>query len=372
MTELDRSIRIRAFIDEYFFAIAVLLLLVAAVGGWWTFQVHATPEVETEEVTIGQWSESTDYDHSALIVNDSLPFEEGERVQNRPVYYTSLSEELDVTYTYQYSANDGSVQVNTETYMLFRGVESDEVLWEYTEPLATGTEHDLSPDGNHTVETTVNIESVFETIATVEQQLGTAGRIEIRIISASNIEGEIEGEEVSNTYESTMPITVNPQTFRVLEMELVDERHEETDTIQQTVEPGVGETVGSLLVLISSLVGLLGLTVGRVKGYTELTDDERELLEVYQQEQEFSEWITSGTFPSERDYEATIIVDDLEGLVDVAIDTNKRVIKDEQLEVSTVLDGDYVYMYIRPDSPASDWLINYADMTLDEFKSYEF
>ncbi|MGM0718144.1 MAG: DUF5305 family protein, partial [Halobacteriota archaeon] len=93
---------------------------------------------------------------------------------------------------------------------------------------------------------------------------------------------------------------------------------------------------------------------------------EAELLEVYQQEQEFSEWITTGTFPSERDYEATIVVDDLEGLVDVAIDTNKRVIKDEQLGVSTVLDDDYAYLYIRPDSPASEWLFNQADTTMEE------
>ncbi|WP_241996948.1 DUF5305 family protein, partial [Halorubrum sp. SD626R] len=97
----------------------------------------------------------------------------------------------------------------------------------------------------------------------------------------------------------------------------------------------------------------------------------REILHVHQQEQVFSEWITRGTFPSEREYEATVLVDDLEGLVDVAIDTNKRVIKDEQLGVSTVLDGDYVYVYVRPDSPAEDWLVNYADMTMDEFEQFD-
>jgi hypothetical protein len=28
-------------------------------------------------------------------------------------------------------------------------------------------------------------------------------------------------------------------------------------------------------------------------------------------------------------------------------------------------------VYVRPDSPAGDWLVNYADMTMDEFDRFE-
>ena len=372
VSELDRSLRLRALIDQWFAAVVVVVLLVAALGGWWAYQAQATPEVEREQVTVSEWSEATAYEHGALIVNESIPFEQGERVTNRPVYYTSLSDELDVTYVYEYDAADGELRVTTETLLLFRGVEGEDVLWEYSEPLATGTDEALPPDDSHTVDATVDIDAVFATIDAVEEQLGAAGTIEIRIVSTSNVEGVVEGGAVDDIHESTMPITVTPQTFRVTEIEIVEESHQETDVVERPVEPETTEVVGSLLVVALSVVLLVGLTAGRVTGYLELSEDERELLDMYQQEQEFSDWITSGTFPSERDYEATILVDDLEGLVDVAIDTNKRVIKDEQLGVSTVLDGEYIYVYVQPDSPASDWLVNYADMTMDEFESYEF
>ena len=372
MSELDRSIRVRALLDQWFLPLVVVAVLLAAAGGWLAYDAQATAEVEREQVTVSEWSESTSYEHSALIVNDSIPFEAGDRVTNRPVYYTSLSNELDITYAYEYTADDGTVAVSTDAQLLFRGVEGDEILWEYSEPLATGTDESLGPDTPHVVNSTVSIRSVFETIDTVEQQLGAAGTIEIRIVSTSNIEGTVNGETVSNTYDSTMPITVNPQTFRVLEIETIDETHTQTDTVEREVEPDTAAVVGPLAVLVIGLFVLAGLVTGRVSGYLHLSEDERELLELHQQEQEFSEWITRGTFPSERDYEATILVDDLEGLVDVAIDTNKRVIKDEQLGVSTVLDGDYIYVYVRPDSPASDWLVNYADMTMDEFDSSGF
>lgn len=372
MSELDRSIRIRALLDEWFTLLLLVFIVLAAVGGWWSYQVHATPEVEQNEVVIEQWSESTAYDHSAVITNDSLVFNEGERVRNRPVYYVSLSREVDVTYSYQHTAEDGSVDVTTDMQLQYRGTEGDTVLWQYSEPLASQSEENITADEPHTVNATIDIDSVFDTITTVEQELGAAGSIQIRVISTSNVEGTLGGQSVSNTYESTMPITVNPQTLRVLEMETIDESGERTDTVEQTVAPTTAETIGSSVVLIVG-IGVLGaLLLARKTGYIHLSQEDRELLETYQQEQEFSEWITHGTFPSERDYEATILVDDLEGLVDVAIDTNKRVIKDEQLGVSTVLDDDYVYVYVRPDSPAGDWLVNYADMTIDEFEAERF
>ena len=372
MSDLDRSLRVRAFLGKWSGVFLAVLLLLAAVGGWWSYQVHATQDVEREEVVVEQWSESTAYEHSAVITSDSLVFEEGERVRNRPVYYVNLTRELDVTYAYEHTAESGSVNVTTDVRLQYRGVEGDTELWQYTEPLASGRDTGVTSEGNHTVDAAVEIASVFETIRTIEEQLGVAGTIEIRIVSTSSVEGTLAGQPVNETYESTMPMTVNPQTFRVLEVNTLDESGQRTETVERPVDPGVAEGIGSVLLVLVGAGGAVGLLFAQRSGYATLTPEERELLEIQQQEQEFSEWITRGTFPSERDYEATILVDDLEGLVDVAIDTNKRVIKDEQLGVSTVLDGDFAYLYVRPDSPASDWLVNYADMTIDEFREVDF
>lgn len=372
MTELDRSVRLRALLDAWFPVFVIVLVLLAAGVGYWTYQVHAVPEVEQQQHTVEEWSESTSFEHSALIVNDTLPFEEGERAENRPIYYTRISDNLDVTYTYEYTAQEGDLSVSTDTRLRFRAIQDEDVFWEVTEPLATESTESMGPEDNHSVSFSVNIDHVMETIGTVQEQLGTQGTVEITIISVTTVDGTVEGDEVEHSYESSMPITVNPDTFRVLETNTVDEQHETVETVEIPVEPSPFERIGSILMLLFS-VGLIGaLGAGRYGGYIALDEDEQELLKIHQQEQEFSEWITSGTFPSERDYESTILVDDLEGLVDVAIDTNKRVIKDEQLGVSTVLDGEYVYIYVRPDSPASDWLMNYADTTLDDMNQFEF
>lgn len=42
-----------------------------------------------------------------------------------------------------------------------------------------------------------------------------------------------------------------------------------------------------------------------------------------------------------------------------------------ETSLATVLDDDYVYNHVWPDSPAGDWLVNYADMTLEEIERYD-
>ncbi|MFB6293912.1 MAG: DUF5305 domain-containing protein [Halonotius sp.] len=377
MSELDRSIRVRSVLDDWFAVIVLALVIAAALSGWWAYQVNLVPDIEEEQRLSEQWSESTSFQHSAVITNETLPFSEGEVVSNRPIYYTAVADQLDGTYSYTYTADSGSLDVSTETALLIRSGELNggnmtETYWDIRQPLASQTTT-LSPGDTHSVEFTVDIRSVLETIATAETQLGSSeGVVDVRVVAVSDISGTANGNEVNQTYRSEMPMVVTPSTFRVTDTQTIDEPHRSFETVEVLAQPDPIVAYGSILVFGLS-IALLVLLIGfRYSGYIELTDEERELVEITQARQRFTEWITTGEFPSEREYDETVLVDDLEGLVDVAIDTNKRVIEDTQLGVFTVLDDAYIYIYVQPDSAARDWLVNYADTTIDEFDDYEF
>ena len=377
MPEIDRSLQLRAFLNEWATVLIVMLLIASAGVGWWAYQINLEPNVETEQRLTEQWSESTAFSHSAPITNDSLPFAAGERASNRPLYYTSLSKELVGSYRYGYTADSGSVNVTTDTYLLIRGgrIENNnmtETYWEISEPLAADSET-VAPGETHRLNFTVDIIEVLETIGTVEQQLAASeGLVDVRVVSVSELSGTVDSDRVDTTYRSELPIVVSPSTFRVDTPVTIDETHESFETVEVLAEPSPLQAYGSI-VAFGLVVMLLILVAGlRYSGYTKLTDQEQELIAIKQARERFTEWITTGEFPSEREYEQTVLVDSLEGLVDVAIDTNKRVIEDEQLGVSTVLDDTYIYIYIQPDSPARDWLVSYADTTIDEFDEYEF
>lgn len=364
-------------LDDWFAVIVLALVIVAALSGWWAYQVNLVPDVETEQRLSEQWSESTDFQHGAVITNETLPFSEDNVVSNRPIYYTAVADQLDGSYSYSYTADSGSLGVSTETFLLIRSGELDggnmtETYWDIRQPLENQTTT-LEPGDTQSVEFAVSIPSVLDTIGTAESQLGSSeGIVDVRVVAVSDISGTANGNEVNQTYRSEMPMVVTPSTFRVTDTQTIDEPHRSFETVEVLAQPDPIGAYGSILVFglgIALLVLLIGF---RYRGYIELTDEERELVEITQARQRFTEWITTGEFPSEREYDETVLVDDLEGLVDVAIDTNKRVIEDTQLGVFTVLDDAYIYIYVQPDSAARDWLVNYADTTIDEFDDYEF
>ena len=65
--------------------------------------------------------------------------------------------------------------------------------------------------------------------------------------------------------------------------------------------------------------------------------------------------ISSGEFPTSAD-KPYISILTLEDLVDVAIDTNRRVIYDPQIEAYAVIDSSEIYYYATADVQADEWL----------------
>ena len=99
----------------------------------------------------------------------------------------------------------------------------------------------------------------------------------------------------------------------------------------------------------SSRVLGCGVTVWDVR-----QQETRELGLAWYREQ-YSQWISEGEFPagSERNY---IYIDSLKGLVDIAIDTNNRVIYDSDIEVYSIVDEGVVYYHSPDPTVISSWI----------------
>lgn len=378
MVNVDNNLRLRYLLKEWYIYILLVLVIFTVITTGWAYEINLNPEVESQQELVGLWSESTNFQHSVNIENDSIPFQKDMRVENRPIYYTSLSKKMDGEYTYNYTASSGSVDVTTETYLEMRSVrrqdgEVVETYWNVVEPLDSTSQEDLKPNEDHTVDFVIEIPFILETVEEVQNQLNsTKGLTDVRVVSVSNIEGTVRGDSVDKKYTSEMALNVDSTTYQVSEKSTINEEHRIEEKREVISEPPLLKSIGSIIISALGIVSVIALILGRKLDYIVLTEEEEEKINIYRSREQFSEWITTGEFPSEREYEQTVLVDDLEGLVDVAIDTNKRVIEDKQLEVSTVLDDNYVYIYIHPDSPAKDWLTGFADETIDDTENYDF
>jgi len=369
--DIPRTLRARRVVSDWFPAVVAGLLLLTLLAGVGTYGAYASTEYETEQVVVSSLNESTDFEHSAVVRNDSAVWTEGETVRDRPLYYMRLMPVLDVNYTYAYDvtgpegeATESNVTARTEARLVLRAVDDDgETLWQDTRPLASETTASLSPGERHDAGFALNATAVAERIGRIESDLGAqAGEVEVVVRARTTVEGAVGSRSISEDHTSELPLVVRPPTYRVdAEQTVATGTPLRTDTLREPVEAPLLSRVGAPVGLVVGLAGLLGLAYASRRDLVELSEAERERCLVAERRKEFDDWITRGELPGIDQYQTVVKVSSLSGLVDLAIDTNNRVIEDDG--AFYVLRGreDVAYVYAPSTSSVHDWLFGGFD-----------
>lgn len=370
MSEIDWELRLKDTVDSWFYVIIASLIILSFISGAWAYEINLNTRTIQDERVTDRWTEETDFEHSIISDKDTDPYSEDEKIKNNGIYYKSLSDTLNINYVYDHN-REGNITIDTDTYIQIRGVEYGEdneisdVYWKVKDQVDS-KEETLTSSELQTVGTTINITELSQRITNIrENQLKSdAGFVDIRY-RAESTAGIDDSLRVSEAI-IIIDDSDGAGTYRVVDENTITKTHEKTELVKVEKQQPIHKSIGSSLVFIILFSMLISTVTARLIGYLELTKDEEEMIEIYKAKKKYDEWITKGEFPSNQDYNHIITVDDLEGLVDVAIDTNKRVIEDEQLEVSTVLDGDYIYMYIHPGSNAASWILQNSDGDIED------
>ena len=111
---------------------------------------------------------------------------------------------------------------------------------------------------------------------------------------------------------------------------------------------------------LGSLDDATALIYGRTTDYLTLTDAEGRWLAYESTREEFDEWITFGR-ADPVDNIWTTAVDSLVGLVDIAIDTNKRIIESASDSDFIVYTGDRLFRYEPPPEPETSSTVGNSD-----------
>lgn len=332
----------------------IVALLVAGVGGWMTYTAHADPGTRTETRTVSQWTTATGVQHSAVVREENEVFPVGERFSDRSVYYTQVMPVLDGTYRLRYTASEsGTMTARTELTLVIRAVEgteqgeSETVYWRVTDPLANATATDVR--AGETVRTSfdLNVSALDARVERLGESLGgTSGSVETFVRARTTLEGTVNGRDESRTLTTEIPLQLDDTTYSV--GAAGDER-----TFPRTRPVTVRQSYGPLWSLGGPLLAFLGLAAVAGLAYAvrtgrfDLTETERARLEYERAYAEFDEWVTTARIPDEALEGATLTVDSLEGLVDIAIDTNNRVIETPDSGF-VVLDDGLVYTFTPP------------------------
>lgn len=351
------SIRVRKHLDNWLLVVVVLLLVVGLLSGWVVYETHLNPGTVTEEETIATWSEEMHLTHQAEVRQPNPVFGQNQTLENHPHYFTSVSPELGGTYTYQYGASgDSELDVQLSTVLQIRSVGEDgEPYWQRTEPLNQTQVDELSPEEPAAVSFEVNVSEKLEEVERIESQLDTrVGSPEIAVVVETHVTGVVNGDQISHVYEDTIAVEPANGLYRVDAGSGIQESHEQTRVIESEATYGPLRSYGPLGLILFALTGLITCLSLRYVGSLAPSDQELAALKQYQQRSEFDEWISRGRIPAETLTGPGVELDSLTDLVDVAIDTNNRVIEDSRTGAFIVIDDDWYFTRPPQESGLTD------------------
>lgn len=351
-------LRMRRFVGNHLWSLAVTLVVLAVAGGFIAHTTYVDPgeAVQTEEVS--EWSSQGGFTHEATVIQVTDVFEEGTVLRDRSVYFMEISPVMDGTAYYSYEATDrGDLRVEGTITLRMRSVSETgngnvTEYWHLEEVLISDTESSLSPGERMQIPFSLNISAVSQRINEIEDQLGgTPGDIDIALRSRFDIEGTRNGREIETTRTYETDISVEGNIYRVEgdQPEVDSGREVEEVTVQQTYGPLW--RIGGPLLMAIGLVGLFGLVIGHRGDHTALSETEREWLQYRTARNEFDDWISPGWIPTDAFAGSRVTVDTLEDLVDVAIDSERRVIRDRNSGSYIVKVEDVVYTFTPPEEP---------------------
>ncbi|MXV64627.1 hypothetical protein GS429_21625 [Natronorubrum sp. JWXQ-INN-674] len=326
--------RLDLLLAEYGRPITIALVVIGALALLATGWAVASPSTSTTP-QYGEERVSTEVQTSAVVVQNGSLWNEGDRLENSQVYMLNASPELTVEpETRLVDETDGTPvdgEVSHELLLRFDATRDGQSFWNETHTIIADSPS--VDDGVATSAGTIDVESYRERQRHLERELSGVGSIDLEL--ALRVEYETERSTGTQRESTTFQVT-NDAYWLEESLSASDPNSYRTGTVE-TTESRNPATIAGL-----SLLGTLSLAGAAFVSRRAPVDEEAARRAVH--EQRYAEWISRGSIPMWiGDYHVSL--DTLEDVVDVAIDTNERVVNDKQRGLFAVVNDGVVYYY---------------------------
>ncbi|WP_436924046.1 DUF5305 domain-containing protein [Halosimplex amylolyticum] len=340
--------RVRHVCSSHFVLAVGLCLLLAVGGAVVAVGAHTGPDTTTEQRVVATWTTDSGFDHAAVVQRDARPFDRGELLRNRSTYFSSVTPVLNGTYRYEHGGDADTARVTTDLTLVVRAVTRDSnggVLWRETEPLASADTASVPADGAHRVPFQANVTERIEYGRAAREDLQTVrGRIEVVIVAETEAVTTLEGDRLVD--ERTEQIEISPEqgTYDVSVNASGPAQKPVSESVSVPVEADPVREYGSILIALLGVAGVAALVWTDRTGRLDVPSRVASAIAVQRERDSFDEWISVGHLPP-GDEDRVVTLDSLEDLVDVAIDSDRRVIEDVNSSTYVVLDGETRYEF---------------------------
>lgn len=327
--------------------VIVALALVAALaflGAGLTYANPATIDVPTES---NQQTVETSLSTHATAAADTSMYDRGDRLDDQPVYLRSAAPTATVTAeTVVLDAKE--VELDQTVMLVYEARTRDgTTFWQDRERLV----HEEAPTDRVTTEATLDIDEIAARHRAITADLGDGGSAHVYIL----IETDYRTETYAGTMTEQSGLSLRTDSYTI-ESVAATETHD-TPSAETRPDASSGVALGESLFFpyVTLVLGLVGaFTAGSAVVGHRLRDEVDPAVETAAIHYDrYEEWISRGTLPP-LDARSTVLMEGLADLVDVAIDTDGRVVYDATREAYAVIDGRQAYVYLEPDGQRVD------------------
>lgn len=324
-------VRTKLAVADHGPAIAAVLMVVgvaAVAGAAWT--VTHPPTVEVTEPVATQ-TVGADVETRTVVTGNTSLWERGTTLEDRAVYPLESAPELTVQ-VHTSVPSGQSVAVSQELELVYRAERDGEVFWRSDRPLVT--EERTVDDGAVTTEATLDVPQIRAELDAVNEELAGIGRATAYL--RLNVTYRAAG--YAGSLSKTAPITIRGSGYWIGGTLDAENTHQTPVTREVTKPPDLETALALGIVAFGSFGGAGGVVYlsGRRLERAAVVDE--------LERQRYREWISAGRlgqFVTGQD----VAMESLKDLVDVAIDSNRRVVHDRQRELFAVVAEDVVYYY---------------------------
>ncbi|KAB1187470.1 MULTISPECIES: DUF5305 family protein [Haloferax] len=333
--------RLKLFVTQQARPLVVLFAVVGICCLVGAGYVYLTPETQTVSEEVNVQTIESSVGTSAVVTGNSTLYERGETLENRSAYFVpttpNLSFHVETTVP-----SDQDVMVTQRLTMETVGVRDGKPFYRSEETLLS--EQRRVSDGSTVAVSSINVSSMRERLQTKRAETDGLGRFQVLL----TLSVTYQTDSYEGTLTTSAPFVISGTAY-YLDGPVVENQTHST-TVQRDVQrPSDPTEYGGLALGALLLFGLCGVIIR-----TEEHSDPEELRTRISHSRH-DEWISRGEFPTESDKQYISILT-LEDLVDIAIDTNRRVIYDPDIQVYAVIDGSEIYYYSIDDLHAHAWL----------------
>jgi len=345
------TLRVKYLCGRYWSVLVpVLILLSAASFAGAMVGVASEPQPQPVEVQTDSMTVDTTLSTEAVVTGNTSLYSQDEVLSDMPVYFRSATPEVQLIAVTK-TPTDRTVTVTQQIILDLSATRNGDVFWRDSQTLTV--ENHTVTNGTAQTEVTLNVQKLAsEELANVTAEAGTVGTVEAQVSAVTLYETDrYSGQTAVDT-----PLSI---TDRVYELETPQQSEQTNVTTTQQVAAGGTTASGpqspldrvspdSIGAALGGIIAAgLALSIWLIKKRIGDFDAFRRHYERVQ----YVEWISQGTIPATGKY-VRISVDSLLDVVDVAIDSEKRVIHDTEKEMYAVVDENVIYEYRDGDGEA--------------------